>query len=706
MIQQYVDQSTAPVEPKAPKRSAFETGRRYVALAGKGAATGLTGIPAIAAQAGEDIGTIPRALVRQATGLNIPTFKPLEMWQQGLNALYGGIQPETMGERLTQDVTTAIGGGSLFPGAAIPTAVSSGLSGLGAGTAREAGLGPTGQFIAGSLAPMGPYAAMQAARLAGIPISTGSRIVDAALMPGGEKRAAGRIVAKIAGEGKPVKTVAQAQANAQKIDEIVAALNQALPEETAAQAAVKTGNAPFVAAGRLAEQELPSETVRIAAAQEAARRSALQAVTPDEQAAVAARAAITDPMRQIELNAANTAGIKAPQLLEAAQNRTQSMIGALQNQGRMATEAQQAAVRAQNYYPVSGLPRVSARYSPLTERVPEYSSTAKQFEYLKGQRQAESGLRQYQLESLAAHGLQPLKSQSVIGGINKTLGTPGIRASDVAQKSLQYIRDKIASLTDDAGVIDANDLYTVRKEIGNVVSQFAKETNNWDKRLVSGIQANIQKSIDDAIEQAGGTGWKNYLAKYAELSAPVNQSKVLTAMQTELAKPGGGERVGPFLNVLGKGEQALLKKSTGFPRAETGDLGKVLTPEQMQTVNKVAGQLERDIAQKELAEAGTSKMLSVLRETERPDNVMGGVLERNITITNNILRILEGKGGKMVDAEIARLMQPQNKQELIQVLIKAKPGTKAMMVREMAKSGIKLPASTVGALLTAKPEED
>jgi hypothetical protein len=575
------------------------------------------------------------------------------------------------------------------------------LYGAGSG-ALEVG-SPEERAIKGGLGAAGGFLGTGAAQGAGWLLGKGSdlvkgiaNIVDTAGLKGGAKRSATRIIQNVINEAGQIQTADDALRVNQKIDTIIRALQKAKPGETAAQAATKTGQAPFIALGDIAEQEMPSAAVALRGQQEAARRAALQAVTPDEQAAIAAREAITQPMRQAELEAANMAGIKGQQLSDLLEGRTQSMISALQNKGRMATEAAQAEQRALSYYPVEGLPRISPRYSPNMERVPEYSSAREIFDAVKAQRQAEAGLRNYQLESLGAHGLYPLESGGILSNINKTLGTPGIRASDVAQKSLGYIRDKIASLTDERGVINAIDLYTVRKEIGNVVSQFAKESNNWDKKLVSGIQQNIQSSIDDAIEKAGGTGWKNYLKQYAEMSVPVNQARVLQAMQAELAKPGGGERVGPFLNVLGKGEEALLKRSTGFPRY--GDIGQVLSPQQIGTVQNIAGQLERDIAQTELAQAGRPLVNRILREQELP-GVGPGLIERKISATNWLLRQLEGKGGEKVNRELARLMQPENMPELIDVMKAAKPSVRAKIIKEMTKRGVKLGGGLTGQLL-------
>jgi hypothetical protein len=83
---------------------------------------------------------------------------------------------------------------------------------------------------------------------------------------------------------------------------------------------------------------------------------------------------------------------------------------------------------------------------------------------------------------------------------------------------------------------------------------------------------------------------------FSDLSAPVNQAQVLREMASVLEKPGGGERIGPFLNTLGRGEKAMLKRAgdRGAPRFEA--LDEVLTPDQLKTVFNVAKQLETEAA--------------------------------------------------------------------------------------------------------------
>lgn len=139
-----------------------------------------------------------------------------------------------------------------------------------------------------------------------------------------------------------------------------------------------------------------------------------------------------------------------------------------------------------------------------------------------------------------------VQAERINAGIDAMLAKPGQRASDVVQRTLGAVKEKIASLKNEAGFIDAEDLYTVRKELGNTIKTHAKETANWDKRLTGGLERAIQKHIDDAVEAAGGTGWKAYLAEYSRLSKNLEADKVRRLMSQRPAQRtelGGGVNV-------------------------------------------------------------------------------------------------------------------------------------------------------------------
>ena len=107
-------------------------------------------------------------------------------------------------------------------------------------------------------------------------------------------------------------------------------------------------------------------------------------------------------------------------------------------------------------------------------------------------------------EALSLANAGKVEARDVLEGIANIQKQPDLAASDVVSKTLAHLSEKIGTLTDKQGVIDARALYTVRKEMGNTIKTFSKETQNWDKRMTGRIEGDIQKGIDRAINNAIG----------------------------------------------------------------------------------------------------------------------------------------------------------------------------------------------------------
>jgi hypothetical protein len=140
---------------------------------------------------------------------------------------------------------------------------------------------------------------------------------------------------------------------------------------------------------------------------------------------------------------------------------------------------------------------------------------------------------------------------------------------------------------------------------------------------------------------------------FSDLSAPVNQAQVLKEMASVLEKPGGGERIGPFLNVLGRGETAMLKRAggKGAPRYES--LAEVLTPEQLQTVRGVADQLATDASVGKQISAGQQLATKLLKD-ELPNYRLPNIFNVIATTANKMLDVLGLKVGEKTIKEIAK----------------------------------------------------
>ena len=152
-------------------------------------------------------------------------------------------------------------------------------------------------------------------------------------------------------------------------------------------------------------------------------------------------------------------------------------------------------------------------------------------------KQAEIASARQASQQMEAEGLRPLRAETLLHGIKSRLGAPEIRASDVASKTLGHLEEKLNALKSKHGTIDAFDLYMVRKELGNNIQKFAEESKTFDKKFTAGILRDVQLAIDNEIEKAGGNGWKDYLAKYQELSQPINRMQEGQRLKEALVNP-------------------------------------------------------------------------------------------------------------------------------------------------------------------------
>ena len=180
---------------------------------------------------------------------------------------------------------------------------------------------------------------------------------------------------------------------------------------------------------------------------------------------------------------------------------------------------------------------------------------------------------------------------------------------------------------------------------------------------------------------------------FAQMSEPVNQSQVLGEMASVLAKPGGGERAAPFLNVLGRGEQAMLKRATGFPRYS--GLPDVLTaPGQMSTVNKIAGEFERDAQLNRLAAQGGEELSNIIQDATPKFNFPPS-LSTKIAVARQGLREFEGKVNKATLAALTEGMKSGASANAMLDMLPAKE--RAKVLRIMTNSATWSPQLTAAA---------
>jgi hypothetical protein len=473
-------------------------------------------------------------LYNRVTGSQIPSFSQGQ--DQALTDL-GLPQPKNTTERVVQAGAQSLVpvGGVASVARSVPTlapladnlgwqALSSVLGSTASEGAKEGGAGPAGQLAAGLLGGVAGPTALSAANVAA---RTALRVPGSLLAPFTESGRSGIVAQAFQ------KAATDARMAADNIQSAPSYVPGVRP--TTAELADDTGISALYKA--LINRQGAPFTDR-ANANDAARQAYLAQAFGNEttlNAAKAARDAQTAPLRNSALNAANDTTNNILNLEQQIAQKQASKAQALQQYGQMATGAAEQNTFANNWTPVPGMPRVPGILSPNAELVPTYQAGAQDAAKIAAQRQAELEAAQAARSSVP---YVPLQSAPLLDSIRGTLNIPGVRSSDVAANTLGDIEAKIAKFTDANGNIDARDLYTIRKEIGNTIETHAKASNNWDKKMTAGLEKNIQGAIDNSIVSAGGTDWPAYLQQYQDLSKGINAMQTGQAITKAATNPG------------------------------------------------------------------------------------------------------------------------------------------------------------------------
>lgn len=373
------------------------------------------------------------------------------------------------------------------------------------------------------------------------------------------------------------------------------------------------------------------------AEQEAARLATLGADETGIPLMQAFRGAQTAPLREEALAQANIAGTTLGPRLEAQlASREASLIDALQQQGQLESlAAQQGLIAQRPFAPMAeaGVPAISGRYSVASTTAADAIDAAKLTGDILSQRKAEAAFKRLQVQSLADEGFYALKIDPIINKIDDILQTPGKR-SEVAEKSLSKLKEKLEKKATPSGVIDSRDLYTFRKELASDIATFAEETKTPVTKELAGLEINIRKTIDNAIEKAGGVSWKDYLKNYADYSEKINRMEIGQALAQKLRSSlGDVERAGSFATAV-QNAASTIKRATGVPRYET--LGGVLSESEIKAVNAITADLQR------AAKAGRLTGKARLGD-EAGDEIpeLPNLLSRTAAVGNFLLRAIK-----------------------------------------------------------------
>ena len=538
--------------------------------------------------------------------------------------------------------------------------------------------------------------------LTGMTFEAGGRAAAPLITAGLEKfgRAATRALDV---RGRQATTIARAAAG-DEIDAIRAALRNAAPDETPAQATAEIPRKVWQSLNELgtstdkADQILKTQTDELLGDLSRLARGGNE--TEIRNALDASRQmlnAVTSPMRQTELKAANQAAETIAKLAPRAEQKQASLVSALQETGRMQTEAAQRGVAAREQFAripeEGGIPSVSARQAGRTQEAMarQFQGTADDFAAVRTQRREELDFINRQMGSLEQYGLRPLNIDNMLGSIEKSMTTPGRRVSATQTQVLGKVKDQLErAAAMNNGVIDARDLYTIRKEGVNEIidSLMTGRDPRVSKKVAADVLGIVRPAIDDAIEAAGGTGWRNYLKTF-EQGAKDLEKRQMAADALRLFKDSPDQYV-----KLVRGENTAAVESV----FGTGnfDIFKEMAKE-MPTLNKVASYVERQGVIANKAKGGREDLLKLIDQNSWRRRLPNW-FNPTITTINLALRDVE----KRINDDTLKLIREAtlSNKSMLELLEGLPPSERGKLMRLItnANTWIKTPGARTGVI--------
>jgi hypothetical protein len=496
-------------------------------------------------------------------------------------------------------------------------------------------------------------------------------------------RGAGRIWDVLVGRYGAVKASEIARnAAGGDLSAIRAATAAGAQGETATQAAAGVNSDTWNALGELAvRNDRTSQFSRLAERQSQDQVDALRRIsggatqTEARQVAEQSKTAlnqITTPMRETELGAAGTAGTVGADLQAQADALRRGAFSKGTDVRRLSEAQQIAEDLAQSGRarlddrmlggnpPASGLPRLSGRYAYATE----LSDVAERIAQLSADDSVILGTRarfkQMQVDSLAAHGLKPLDGGAIIRALDAKIADPSIGSEIMKEKVLTTVRNRFSQWTNAGGVIDSSAIYGIRKSaVNDAIEQLMGSADPKAKsKAAAGILQEIKPLIDDAIEKAGGTGWRDYLKTFETGMNQINQQKMgakLMGLFQESPKE--------FVAVARGDRPKVVEKifQTEY------DLSKAMG-EKVKPIQGAADFLERNRRISEGAARGEGALSGILSETISRFKLPNWI-NAKIAVTNRALIELESRVNKQTMEKLVSGMKTgQTANELLSTL--------------------------------------
>jgi hypothetical protein len=440
------------------------------------------------------------------------------------------------------------------------------------------------------------------------------------VLEGATYEAGGRVVAPLLARGigkvadivSPSTTSAQLKAGqlareslGKDLPAVLDKLKNASPDQSVAEITASLENPTWQALISNVLERDPQFVRKIRLASENESLNALAGLAGGTNAAETRRIAenaknalnfVTTPARESALSRANL-GKAVAEYESTAGRLTSEAAGEVQKVRDLIKAGELAQASARLDLIKRGLPVGFSKYTYKNELAEkafnEWSDRAAQASLDLGQG---SRFAQQAANAMRNVGIKPLEGERIAQSISQIARNPSFAGDDVLIGSVQGVADDIAKWTNSGGVIDARALDAIRKNSVNAAIQKLRPGMDApsQRNLASKVLTDIKPLLVNAIEDAGGTGYRKYLEDYSKGMQKIAERK-LSAEALRLWKTNPDE----FVRLVTNESPEAVEKVLGSGRY---NIGTELADETLSTLNTQA--------QKRLTQLSVSSQVS------------------------------------------------------------------------------------------------
>lgn len=299
---------------------------------------------------------------------------------------------------------------------------------------------------------------------------------------------------------------------------------------------------------------------------------------------------------------------------------------------------------------------------------------------------------QRDIELAAANSSGALDPAPVVNNIKASLTSAKFAGNSDASTVMNRVIRDIEEWTTD-GVIDAVALDSIRKNSvnGAIQALYPGATTKVQKEAAAKVLASVRPAIDDAIESAGGTGYRAYLDAYSKGRHAISQ-KELNARAMEMYQNSPAE----FVALVRGNKPEVVEKIFG---PGSYDIVKQMASGDRSVLRKIARTEELSAAATGQATLGRDKLREIIEDNISKFKIPWGISAKGAAI-NKALDVVERKlGRKTMDILTESAKNGQRMSEILKTLPAAERNKILQMMSDPAALGFGTRGAGINALI-------